>query len=49
MMAANSVRGLTLTPQLVQAFRLDQDAAASEAPPAAGDADTARRASLTAE
>jgi len=49
MMAANSVRGLTLTPQLVQAFRLDQDAAASEAPPAAGDADTARRPSLAAE
>ena len=59
MMAANSVRGLNLTPQLVQAFRLDQDAAASAAGPGAGSgpgpgagaaaAQPARRASLTAE
>lgn len=31
MIAANSVRGLSLTPQLVQSFRLDRDAAASAA------------------
>ena len=31
MIAANSVRGLNLTPQLVQSFRLERDAAASAA------------------
>jgi hypothetical protein len=53
MMAANSVRGLNLTPQLVQAFRLDQDAAASAAAAPEADRDGAarsvRRTSLAAE
>jgi hypothetical protein len=49
MMAANSVRGLNLTPQLVQAFRLDQDAAASAVDVAPGEAEPARRMPLPAE